>query len=156
MRALLSMLALIMRAASPALAQSFSDPVAYCRAVGTVDKPDARYDGPKLPAWMATKLHLEPSQGNLMEWRCAGGAVLACLYGANIPCDAKAVTDRKPTPAISNFCRANPEAAIVPMVVTGHETVVSWACHAGQPAVTKVQAVDDQGYARAYWRPVTP
>jgi hypothetical protein len=42
------------------------------------------------------------------------------------------------------------------MVVTGHETVVSWACQAGEPAVTKVQAVDDQGYARAYWRSVTP
>jgi hypothetical protein len=140
MRGLLSMLAVVVLGTSAALAQSFSDPVAYCRAVGTIDKPGARYVGPKMPAWMATKLHLGPSQGNLMEWRCAGGTVLACLYGANIPCRAKAVTDRNPTPAIRDFCRDNPDAAVVPMVVTGHETMVSWACHAGQPAVTKVQA----------------
>jgi hypothetical protein len=62
----------------------------------------------------------------------------------------------KPTAGISDFCCDNPDAAVVPMVVTGRETVVSWACHAGQPAVTKVQAVDDQGHARAYWRPVMP
>ena len=62
---------------SPAFAESYMDPVAYCRAVGTIDQPDARYSGPKLPAWMAATLHLDPSQGKLMEWRCARGTVLA-------------------------------------------------------------------------------
>ncbi|HUC65147.1 MAG TPA: hypothetical protein VMA53_06955 [Stellaceae bacterium] len=139
-----------------AAAESFSDPIAYCRAVRTIDKPDARYDGAKLPAWMAAKLHLDPSQGKLMEWRCARGAVLACLYGANIPCDAKADTSRTPTPALAAFCRENPNATVVPMVVTGHETVVSWACKGGQPVPTKVGAVDAEGYAKAYWRRVAP
>jgi hypothetical protein len=97
------MLTVIVLAASPASAQSFSDPVAYCRAIGTIDKPDARYNGPKLPLWMATKLHLDPSQGNLMEWRCAGGAVLACLYDANIPCNV-GLTGRsgRPRPKAAN------------------------------------------------------
>jgi len=151
-----ALLAVVLLTASPALAQSFTDPVPYCRAVGTIDEPDARYGGPKLPGWMAAKLGLQPSQGNMMEWRCADGAVLACLYGANIPCGAKAVTSRTPTSAIRDFCRDNPDAAIVPMVVTGHETVVSWACHGGEPTVTQVQDVDGQGYAKAYWRPVAP
>jgi hypothetical protein len=141
---------------SPVVAESYTDPVAYCRAVRTIDRPDARYSGPKLPAWMAAKLHLDPSQGKLMEWRCAQGAVLACLYGANIPCDAKADTSRRPTPAITGFCRDNPNATFVPMVVTGHESVVSWACKDGEALATRVGAVDAEGYARAYWRRVAP
>jgi hypothetical protein len=130
--------------------------VPYCRAVGTIDRPDARYVGPKLPDWMAAKLGLEPSQAALMEWRCARGRVLACVYGANLPCAAKAMTSRKPTPAIVEFCRDNPDAQFVPMVVTGHETVVSWTCRGKRPAVTSVGAVDAQGYAKAYWRRVSP
>ena len=141
---------------SPVVGESYRDPVAYCRAMGTIDRPDARYSGPKLPAWMAAKLHLDPGQGKLMEWRCARGAVLACLYGANIPCDAKADTSRTPTPAIAAFCSDNPNATFVPMVVTGHQTVVSWACKGGQPVATKVGAVDAEGYAKAYWRRVAP
>ncbi len=35
--------------ASPALTQAtYSDPFAYCAAVGTIDAPDARYTGPKI------------------------------------------------------------------------------------------------------------
>lgn len=156
MRGLLAAWAVITLAASPAGAKGFQDPVAYCRAVGTIDKPDARYTGPKLPGWMAGKLNLTPDQSDRMEWRCAQGAVLACLYGANIPCAAKADTSRHPTPALASYCRTNPEAPFVPMVVTGHETVVSWACHAGRPVVTAVGAVDAEGYATAYWWRVAP
>ena len=139
----------------PTPAQTFTDPIAYCRAVGTVDKPGSEYTGPKLPEWMAAKLNLKPDQANLMEWRCAKGAVLACLYGANIPCNAKAVTSQKATPAIIDFCRQNPNSAFVPMVVTGHETTVSWACHGPRPVVTKTGVVDSQGYAKAYWQQVS-
>jgi hypothetical protein len=149
-------LALIVLSVSPALGQSFTDPASYCRVVGTIDKPDARYQGPKLPPWMAAKLHLTSDQGDRMEWRCARGAVLACLYGANIPCDAKADIRRRPTDAIAGFCRENPDSDFVPAVVTGHETVVSWDCQGGRPAVKKVDAVDPQGYAKAFWQRVKP
>ena len=88
--------------ASPVFAQkTYSDPAAYCKAVGTIDKPDARYTGQKLPAWMAKQLNMQPDQGKLMEWRCAGGAVLACQYGANIP-----LTQRHP-PARSRLSRSS-------------------------------------------------
>src|ERR1700760_1768486 len=75
-------LAIMFLSTLPTFARTFTDPVAYCKAVGTSDKPDSRYTGPKLPAWMATKLHLQPDQPKMVEWRCANGAVLACLYGA--------------------------------------------------------------------------
>lgn len=142
--------------AAPAKAQSYTHPVDYCRAVGTIDKPDARYTGPKLPRWMAKQLNLTTGQSDQMEWRCASGKVLACVYGANIPCNAKANTNSTPTAAITDYCRENPSADSVPAVVTGHETNVSWACRTGQPYVTGSAELDAQGYVKSYWRVMAP
>ena len=137
-------------------AQTYSDPVPYCKAVGTIDKPDARYTGPKLPAWMAEKLNMLPDQAKLMEWRCANGAVLACQYGANIPCDAKAVTSKQPTQPIIDYCRQNADSQFVPMYVTGHDTSVSWACRGSRPVVIRSAEVDEQGYQKDFWHKVSP
>ena len=104
MRWFWSVSAIMLLMAAPAFAQkTYSSPVAYCKAVGTIDKPDARYTGPKLPGWMAKDLNLKTNQSKYMEWRCANGAVLACVYGANIPCDSKANTSEKPTSAIVDY-----------------------------------------------------
>ena len=148
--------AIVILSVSPALAQGFTDPVAYCRNIGTIDQPDARYTGPKLPAWMAAKLHMTPDESKLMEWRCADGAVLACQYGANIPCDAKANTSRTPTPAIAQFCHENPTCGL--RADGGHRTrdrgVVGLPHR--QPLVTQVGEVDAQGYAKLFWHRVAP
>ena len=143
-------------ASSAALTQTYMDPVPYCKGVGTIDKADARSTGPKLPAWIAEELNLKPDQGKFMEWRCAGGEVLACLYGANIPCDSKASTSRKPTQAIVDYCRQNPDSTFVPMYVVGHASSISWACHGPQPVILRAEAIDAQGYVRAYWKAVSP
>ena len=156
MKYVLSVLTILILVAAPSLAQTYADPVAYCKAVGTIDKPDSRYTGPKLPAWMAKDLNLKPDQGKLMEWRCANGAVLACVYGANLPCDSKANASQKPTTAIAKYCQQNPDSKFVPMYVTGHATTVSWACHGSNPVVIRTAPVDAQGYAKAYWKPVSP
>ena len=148
--------ALFLLTNSAALAQTFMDPVPYCTAVGTIDKPDARYTGPKLPAWMAEKLNLKPDQAKFMEWRCADGHVLACLYGANIPCDSKAFTSGKPTQAIVDYCRQNPDSTFVPMYVVGHASSISWACHGPRPMIIRSEPIDAQGYVKAYWKAVSP
>src|ERR1700730_17898790 len=67
MRGLLLVSAVMLFAASSALAQSFTDPVPYCQAVGTIDSPDARYTGLKLPDWMAAEGRVEPRQPKLVE-----------------------------------------------------------------------------------------
>jgi hypothetical protein len=154
MKQLLAALAVLPLVVAPACAETYSDPIAYCRAIGTIDRPDARYLGAKLPEWMAAKLNLRANQDKMMEWRCAGGVVLACLYGANIPCDAKADTSRRPTPAIRQFCHAHAGSDFVPMYVTGHASVVSWACHGTSPVIKRVGAVDAEGYAKAFWHPI--
>jgi hypothetical protein len=82
--------------------------------------------------------------------RCAGGHLLACTVGANLSC-GKADT-RRHSAAANDFCRQNPGAAVIPLVVTGHDTIYTWRC-AGQSAVAggPVTAVDRQGFVKQNW-----
>jgi hypothetical protein len=106
----------IFAATRPALAVTYDDPAPYCAAVGTIDKPDARYTGEAVPDWIARALMratdapagADPAFFKHAAWRCDHGRVLACGYGANIPCDAKADTSRVPGPGANEFCRENP------------------------------------------------
>jgi hypothetical protein len=85
--------------------------------------------------------------------RCAKDKLLACLVGANLNC-GKANT-RPSLPGASEFCRANPDAAIIPMAATGHDTIYAWRC-VGKRAVTAktVVAVDPDGYDAGNWKEV--
>src|SRR4051812_7498315 len=119
--------------APPAPPATFSDPFAYCQSVGTIDAPDARYTGDKVPAAVAEALR--PSPNAPMEWviagaswRCMDGKVLGCHAGANIPCSGKADTTKTPTAAMTAFCKENAGAPGIPAAVTGRETVYSWRC----------------------------
>src|SRR5512139_2853358 len=97
--------------------KTYSDPFAYCAAVGEIDSPDARYTGPKMDDTLfkayltASKLDSNkdyPDQFKQMTvWRCMEGRVYACNFGANIPCDSKANSDKTPTQAMSDFCKTN-------------------------------------------------
>src|SRR5690349_24746869 len=101
-----------------ACAETYTDPAAYCAVVGTIDRPDSRYTGEKVPDWLAEALKRAtgaPADAPLAvfkraAWRCAGGGVMACSYGANIPCDEKADTRRTPSDGAVNFCRSQPGA----------------------------------------------
>ncbi len=124
-------------------AKRFDDPAPYCAAVGTIDRPDARYTGPAMPDWVAEALKRASgaAPGAPLEifkrgiWRCAAGTVLACTYGANIPCDGKADTRTTPGPGAREYCRDNPGAEIVPAYATGHSTIYAWHCVGNRPAV---------------------
>jgi hypothetical protein len=90
-------------------------------------------------------------------WRCDQGKVLACSYGANIPCDSKANTSRVPGPGAKEFCRENPGADVVPAVATGHATVFAWRCKGKRPVIVRqVLKVDRRGFPSAFWHVVTP
>ena len=41
-------------------------------------------------------------------------SVYVCNFGANLPCDSKADTDKNPTQPMQDFCKANPTADIDP------------------------------------------
>src|SRR3982751_789358 len=74
---------------------SFSGPFAYCAAVGTADTPGPRCTGPAMPEAVARGLRAAfgaPAHAPLdpfleqSVWRCMGGKVYACTFGANLPC----------------------------------------------------------------------
>jgi hypothetical protein len=124
---------------------TYVDPFEYCAAVGTVDTPDARYTGEKTPEAIVTGLQkaLNASDApiewftNGSFWRCMNGKVYGCFVGGNLPCEAKADTERAPTQAEKDFCAQNPNSDFIPMVVTGRETVYEWRCTNGVPEIVR-------------------
>jgi hypothetical protein len=147
--------------------QSFSDPFAYCAAVGQIDTPDARYTGPNMSdtffkAYLRAA-RLDPngdypdSFKQMTIWRCMNGKVYACNFGANIPCDSKANTDKTPTQEMKSFCQSNREADFIPMSVTGHNVIYSWHCVKGAPEILEqIDTVDAAGYQSSFWQLVEP
>jgi hypothetical protein len=150
-----------------ATAKVYTDPFAYCAAVGTVDSPGSPYVGPKIPDDIITGFKAAAGLEGSSEppavlrqttiWRCMGGKVYACNFGANLPCDSKADTSSEPTAAMTSYCQSNPDASFLPMSVTGHATIYSWHC-VGQQAATlaQIDQVDAAGYLKRIWYEVTP
>ncbi|MGE5249994.1 MAG: hypothetical protein ACM3QS_07230 [Bacteroidota bacterium] len=146
---------------------TFSDPFAYCAAVGQVDAPDSRYTGPQMSDILfkdyLKAAGLDPN-GDYPEafkkmtvWRCMGGKLYACNFGANIPCDSKASTDKTPTQTMTDYCRQFPDNDFIPMSVTGHNVIYSWRCVKGVPEILKqIDTVDAAGYQSSFWLWVQP
>ncbi len=145
---------------TPTQPGSFTDPFAYCAAVGTIDTPDSRFNGPHMPDVLAEGL--KKASGASADapielfttgafWRCMDGKVYACTVGANLPCDSKANTDKTPTQAENDFCQTNPTADI-PAYITGHDSIYAWTCQAGKPGIDQqVFLVDPQGFITEIW-----
>ena len=143
----------------------YDDPFAYCAAVGTIDAPDERYNGPKMPdsiiegmieqGIVSADAPLEFQQNAV--WRCMNNSVWVCHFGANLPCLEKADMSQVPTSEMEDFCKTNPTADVIPAVVTGRATVYEWKCNAGKPEVVRqVFQVDPQGYLANFWYELTP
>jgi putative hemolysin len=142
-------------------AAQFTDPFAYCAAVGTLDAPDSRYIGLKTPDAVVQGVRkaldtkddvpLQPFVDGT-TWRCAGGKVLACFVGANLPCGEKADTSKTPNAGIVDYCKANPAAEVVPAAAAGRATVYEWRCKSGAPEIVKqVFKPDAQGFIAEIW-----
>jgi hypothetical protein len=154
--------------ANPALTQmTYNDPFSYCAAVGTMDKPDAHYTGPQISDAIidgyktAAGLQASTEPMEMFKkttiWRCMDGQVYACNFGANLPCDSKANTDKTPSPAMEDFCKANPDSDFIPMSVTGHDTIYSWHCVKDAPELLdQIEKVDAAGYLAQIWYKIEP
>ncbi|MDF2627938.1 MAG: hypothetical protein K0R39_1769 [Symbiobacteriaceae bacterium] len=145
---------------------TYTDPFAYCAAVGTIDAPDARWVGDKVPVVIARALRRAftgSAEGELKMfqrgsfWRCMGGKVYACTVGANLPCQSKANLSRTPTPAMVQHCQSNPDADFIPMYVRDRASIYDWACRAGQPVITQqITKPDAQGFLSNIWYEIKP
>jgi len=139
----------------------FSDPFAYCAAIGTIDAPDERYVGSATPEEIIKELRTKAGIADDAPadwvaagtvWRCMDGKVWACFVGANLPCSEKADTSRTPSPAMEDFCKENQNADGIPAAVTGRATVYEWRCSAGTPEIVKQLVTPDaQGFLADFW-----
>ena len=137
---------------------SFTDPQAYCRAVGTIDEPDQRFTGTSLPAWM-TAPFVNPQYPRALygiSWRCMTGSVLVC-QNAQSPSCLKANTDQTPSAAMREFCGSNANSQAIPRVVTGTERMLAynWVCRGIEPAIAKATRLDARGFVAADWKVVS-
>jgi hypothetical protein len=144
---------------------AIADPFAYCAAVGQIDAPDARYTGPQMSdalfkaylkaAGLDQNRDYPDTFKQMTIWRCMGGKLYACNFGANIPCDSKADTNQTPTQAMNDYCKQSPASDFIPASVTGHTTIYSWHCVKDAPAIlNQLGAVDAAGYQSSYWQVV--
>jgi hypothetical protein len=146
---------------------TYTDPFAYCSAVGTIDAPDSRYTGDPLPNAIIQgylKAAGLVNNGEPVEilqkttiWRCMDNSVYVCNFGANLPCDSQADTNKNPTQAMQDFCKANPDAGSIPMSVTGHASIFSWSCVKDTPKLLdQIDQVDSAGYLVRIWYKLPP
>jgi len=87
-------------------------------------------------------------------YRCMDGAVWLCNHGANLSC-AKGDASRASQGA-GNFCRQNPDASIVPMAATGHETIFTWKCVGTAPQIASAEKTDARGFIASQWKRLGP
>ncbi len=146
---------------------AYTDPFAYCAALGTIDAPDARYTGEAVPEVVirgfirAAELAAGDEALEMFRqttiWRCMNGQVYACNYGANLPCDSKADTSAEPTREMKDFCAQNPGADAIPMSVTGHAVIYSWGCQGDTPEIrAQIDQADEAGYLSRIWYALEP
>lgn len=138
---------------------SYSDPFAYCGAVGNQDDPstDARWTGVPYPDavvdGLGTIIDFLGTREELAQqtlWRCMDGQVRTCYLGTNIPC-GPADTATEPSEAISQYCQEHPQAP-VPASVTGHATIYRWECRAGAAVIARTPlSADARGYVAEFW-----
>lgn len=158
--------ACVVAASTASAARTYENPFAYCRAAGTIDAPDARYVGTKVPVAIARGLQqafgvartkpLAPFERGT-TWRCMDGAVYACNVGANLPCQEKPPRDPQPTDGMRSYCAANPGSDFIPMYVTGHATIYDWSCDGATPRRGKqTGALDARGFVASIWHRIAP
>jgi hypothetical protein len=152
--------------AIPGTETTYTDPFAYCKAVGTIDEPDLRYVGTKLPEAIALGLRKAfgaPSDAPLdvfergTYWRCMDGKVYACNVGANLPCQEKADSSRQPNEGMKEWCESSPDSEFIPAYASGRATIFGWRCNGTEPKVVKeITKPDAAGYISNIWYEIKP
>lgn len=137
-------------AARPAAAGPAESPRAYCSRIGNDDT--LRLPPPSLAA--AIRRLFGVSGTDVLKssyYRCAGGAVLVCWVGANLPCGK--ANSSKTLPAAAQWCATHANSDSIPMYVTGHDTLYSWRCAGGQAAAgAPLGKLDARGFFPDYWK----
>jgi len=128
-------------------------PAAACMRIGTDDtlRPIPQSLVPAVNAAFGTTMPVRMAIDTTV-FRCAGGHVLVCTTGANLPC-GKANAIRTPGPGAVAWCRDHPNAAFIPAVATGHDTIFAWSCQGGVARIDRQELnVDPRGFVSQTWK----
>jgi hypothetical protein len=139
----------------------YTDPFSYCNCAGTIDAPDKRYQGEKVPDSIVPSMRKVMKLGNdtpadyikqTTFWRCMDRKVFVCIVGANLPCMEKADLRKTPDAAMMDYCENNPDTDFIPAYVTGRTTVYEWRCSGKAPAISKqLFKPDARGFISDIW-----
>ncbi|HXW72366.1 MAG TPA: hypothetical protein VEK34_13135 [Methylocella sp.] len=150
---ILAMIAIL--AATPSAPTHAQDVKALCERVANDDRvrpipitlvPAAR-QAFSLPG-SASEIEVQKST----SFRCKDKKVWLCNTGANLVC-GKANVSRASAGA-ANFCKQNPNADIVPMAATGHDTIYEWKCSGNKAIISKeIVTLDPAGFIAENWKP---
>lgn len=128
-------------------------PSAMCTRAGTSDslQPIPASLVPAVNAVFGTSMPTQAAMDTTV-FRCADGHVLVCTSGANLPC-GRANIGRTPGPGVVAWCRDHPNAAVIPAVATGHDTIFAWRCQGDTPRIDRqALKVDQRGFVSQYWK----
>jgi hypothetical protein len=149
---------------------TFTDPFAYCAAVGTVDKEvrwddpsaseaglgllDDRWDGPAMPDVIKERLGGAPPFGSFV-WRCFEGKVMACTVAAHNWCGT-ADTSLQPSTGTMDTCRNS--GMFVGQDPFLKANIYVWDCQGGRVIMVgqKELSVDTRGFLAENWRQLEP
>jgi hypothetical protein len=85
------------------------------------------------------------------NYRCAGGKVMLCNEGANLPCGK--ANPSNSLPDATAWCKDSPNSDFIPMAATGHDTIYTWRCRDGIATPgAPVSKVDSHGFFVEYWK----
>lgn len=128
-------------------------PATLCRRLGTEDRtrPIPESLVPAVNTAFGTSMPTHAAMDTTV-FRCAGGRVIVCTVGANLPC-GKANASRTPNTGELQWCHDNPGSPLIPAVATGHDTIYEWRCQADTPQIIRQSLhVDPRGFVAEFWK----
>lgn len=131
---------------------TYADPFAYCRYIGTIDRPDLFYVGVHSPEVVRKFVHPDTSATTFI-WRCADARVLACATDGGLHC-IHPRTSVEPGAQLLTYCMS--PGGYDQLAAAADLTAYEWECRDGKPVIVRKAALDAQGYRADEWRVVVP
>lgn len=134
----------------------FDDPFAYCAAVGTIDEPDGRWGGERIPSAIKNAFEITSNPNVTIHdipWRCVDESVKACLSWGTHWCGR---IRTEPNERVIEYCgsHANTDNA-GGRALFGTDSAYFWGCRSGQPVIiSNFYTVDSRGFAEEEWKTV--
>lgn len=132
------------------------DPWDYCMYIGTIDRPDDRYIGDRVPYPLMSQLILTkmliPGYHAVegIAWRCDNGQLKVCIVENSDYC-GPAHPNISPPNEMIEYCKEHPDEEWFPGYIQGHgTTLIQWSCKDGVVVIAQNSAASDSLDARGF------